>query len=67
MKILEIATRLKALYDEHGDIEVMFAGPNNDQDPYGVDRVVFEEVQDDDDYPEDYDMPKGYKFVRLGN
>ena len=67
MKIFELVTKLKAIYDEQGDIEVMFSGPNNDQDPYLVCRAEFEEVQDDEEYPEDFDMPKGYKFVSLLN
>ena len=67
MKILELATKLKAIYDEHGDIEVMFSGPNNDQDPYLVCQAGFKEVHDDEEYPEDFDMPPGYKFVSLEN
>lgn len=65
MKIFELATKLKAIYDKHGDVEVMFSGPNNDTDPYEVGTVFFEEVLEDDDYPEDYGMPKGFKFVSL--
>ena len=66
MKIFELATKLKAIYDEHGDIEVFFAGPNMDPEPYCVERAVVT-VAEEDDFPEDYNMPAGYKFVELLN
>lgn len=65
MKISELAEKLKAIYNEHGDIDVHFAGPNHDQDPYDVGRVDVEVVEDEDEYPKDYNMPVGYKFVSL--
>lgn len=67
MKILELANKLKAIYDKHGDIDVVFFGPNMDQDPYSVESVMFETVQYEDEYPEEFDMPKGFEFVALGN
>ena len=65
MTILELANQLKAIYDEHGDIDVLFSGPSHDQNPYEVGRVSVEVVEDEDEYPEDYDMPVGFKFVSL--
>ena len=65
MKILELAVQLKVLYDQHGDIEVLFAGPNHDQDPYEVGRVKHEVVEDPYDWPEEFDMPVGFEFVLL--
>ena len=65
MKIFELAEKLKAIYDEHGDVEVLFSGPNHDQDPYEVGRVGIVVVEDEDEYPEDYNMPVGFKFVNL--
>ncbi len=67
MTILELANRLKAIYDKHGDVPVVFAGPNMDQDPYGVEVVNFQKVQYEDEYLEEFDMPKGFEFVMLGN
>lgn len=64
MKILELATKLKAIYDEQGDIEVFFRDPNTDQGPFEVNRVTNREAEEDE-YPEDYNMPEGYKFVEL--
>jgi hypothetical protein len=64
MKILELANKLKAIYDKHGDIEVMFTDPNS-EDTFAVELVKFKKVQDNDEFPEEYDMPKGFKFVDL--
>lgn len=64
MTILELAQKLKAIYYKHGDIDVHFCGPNMDTDPYSVERVEVIVVEDGD-YPEDYNMPEGYKFVSL--
>ena len=66
MTILELANQLKAIYDEHGDIEVLFAGPNMDTDPYCVERTEVR-VAEADEFPEDFNMPEGYKFVELTN
>ena len=66
MKIFELATKLKAIYDEHGDIEVFFTGPNMDCEPYCVERAEIV-IAEEDDFPEDYNMPAGYKFVELLN
>jgi hypothetical protein len=64
MKILELANKLKAIYDQHGDIEVMFTNPNEDE-TFAVELAEFKKVQDDGEFPEEYDMPKGFKFVDL--
>ena len=66
MRILELANQLKAIYDEHGDIEVFFAGPNMDTEPYCVERAKVI-VAEEDEFPEDFNMPAGYKFVELLN
>jgi len=66
MKIFEFAQKLKAMYDQHGDIDVLFAGPNNDQEPYTVNEVELVVVEDGD-YPEEYNMPEGFTFLQLGN
>jgi hypothetical protein len=66
MKILKLAEKLKAIYDLHGDIDVHFAGPNGDQDPYEVIALKVRVAQKGD-YPEEYNMPEGFKFVELNN
>ena len=64
MNILELANKLKAIYDKHGDIDVMFTNPNEDE-TFAVELVQFTKVQDNDQFPEEYRMPKGFKFVDL--
>jgi len=66
MTILELANQLKAIYDLHGDIEVFFTDPNSDQGPFAVGSTDFR-VAEEDEYPEDFNMPAGYKFVELTN
>ena len=66
MKILELANQLKAVYDEHGDIEVFFTDPNSNQGPFAVGNTEFREAEENE-FPEDFNMPAGYKFVELLN
>ena len=66
MKILELANQLKAIYDEHGDIDVLFTDPNSNDGPFAVGGTEFR-VAEGDEYPEDFNMPNGYKFVELTN
>lgn len=63
MKILDLATRLKEIYDEHGDIEVMFDDLEKSS-VWGITHVSTK-VAEKNEYPEDWEMPKGFKFVRL--
>lgn len=56
MKILELANQLKAIYDEHGDIDVFFKDPNSNQGPFDVGSTEFR-VAEEDEYPEDFNMP----------
>lgn len=67
MTIIELANKLKAIYDQHGDIEVMFTDPNSGQGPFAVGEVAQQTVEDEFDYPEDFNMPVGFKFVELAN
>jgi len=63
MNITETIAQLEALRDDHGDIEVMIT--QSDNNVYSLDRVGFEEVESDDLYPEEFQMPKGFKFINL--
>jgi len=63
MKILQLANKLKAIYDEHGDIEVMFQDPNH-EGPYLV-CLARVQVAEEGEYPEDYKMPAGFTFVMI--
>ena len=66
MKILELANQLKAIYDKHGDIDVMFTGPNLDTDTYSIGGATTRVAQKGE-FPKDWDMPAGFKFVELSN
>lgn len=66
MKILKLIQKLKTIHAKHGDIEIHFSGPNGDQEPYSVKQAEVV-VAEDGEYPEDYNMPKGYTFVQLTN
>jgi hypothetical protein len=63
MKIQELANKLKAIYDQHGDIEVMFSDPNTGS-TYGA-FIVEHRVAELDEFPEDWDMPEGFEFVEI--
>lgn len=64
MKTSQLIKKLTALLEKHGDVEVML-NPTDGDGPYGTCGVSFEEVEDDDEYPEDYQMPKGFQFVEI--
>ena len=64
MKILELATKLKAIYDEKGDIDVMVLDDDRG-DPYSIGQLSVTVVEEGQ-FPEDYDMPAGFTFVDLG-
>ena len=59
MKILQLADKLKAIYDEHGDIDVML---EEHGDPVEANYLRFV-IARDGDYPEEWNMPADFKFV----
>ena len=66
MKILELANQLKAIYDKHGDIEVMFTNPNDNNDTFSIGGTTVRVAQQGE-FPKEWDMPAGFKFVELSN
>jgi len=64
MKISELKTRLIEIEKEHGDIPVMFPDPNGRFGPYEA-CVAKTEIAEKGQYPDDFNMPEGYKFVCL--
>ena len=64
MKISEAIAKLQTIQDKHGDVEVMFNDPESSQGPYGATGLSYE-VAEFDQYPEEYDMPEGFKFVEF--
>jgi hypothetical protein len=62
MKISEVMQRLQAIQNQYGDLPVMFEALDS-----GVWElfVVKREVAEADQYPEDWEMPEGFEFVKL--
>ena len=65
MTILELANQLKAIYDKHGNVTVMYTDPNSNS-TFEVNSVAYR-VAEEDEYPESWRMPEGFEFVELGN
>ena len=63
MQISDLIEQLQKLKDDHGDLEVLLQG--YDDNICSVAGASFEEVEDDNQYPEDWQMPKGFKFVNI--
>jgi hypothetical protein len=59
MKVLELATELKKIYDLHGDIDVMLTA---DGDTFAISSVRFKQAEDGE-FPKDWNMPEGFKFI----
>ncbi len=62
MKAKELAEQLL----KNPDLNVMFVDPNSNGGPFSVERVTLKEAEEDE-FPEDFNMPKGYKFLELNN
>ena len=64
MKASQMIKQLNSIQAKHGDIEVMFTDPNSSGGPFAVTSVSVE-VAEEDQYPEEFDMPEGFTFVDL--
>jgi hypothetical protein len=63
MKVNELIRKLEKIRDKQGNVEVMM-----DLDsPWAIASVGFGVVEDDDEYPKSFRMPKGFKYIRLTN
>jgi hypothetical protein len=62
MKVSKLIERLQKLQEKHGDVDVMFTG--DDEGPFSVGSVKYR-VAEEDEYPDDFAMPKGYEFIEL--
>lgn len=65
IKVSELIEQLQELREKHGDVDVMIDPQINCAGPWTADKAVFREVEDDEDYPEDYNMPAGYKYIEI--
>lgn len=64
MKILQLAEKLKNIYDDWGDIDVMIS--DDEGGLWEMRRVDFD-IAEKDEYPKSWNIPDGHKFVRLEN
>jgi hypothetical protein len=65
MKVSQLITKLEKLKAEHGDLDVMIT--SKDGDPTAFVGVGIGEVEDDDDFPKDWNMPKGFKWIDIAD
>ena len=66
MKIAQLIKKLQAMESKHGNIHVLFQDPDGDSGPFECNVLSFR-VAEEDEFPESYDMPEGFKFVLLEN
>ena len=66
MKINALIKKLAAIQSKQGNVEVMFEDGNGDYGPWSISDVKFN-VAEEDEFPEDFDMPEGFKFVLIQN
>lgn len=64
MKISQVIARLQKIQAERGDVDVMLQDPESSYGPWAV-TGVHVEVAEEDQYPEDFQMPEGYTFVEI--
>lgn len=65
MKISDLEKKLEAFRAEHGDIEVLLEiGSTATGGTFDFDYVDFYEAEEGQ-YPKDWDMPEGFKFVKM--
>jgi len=62
MKSKELAEKLL----DCPDVEVMFQDPNSSDGPFSVSGLAIR-VAKKGEYPKDFNMPKGFKFIELFN
>ncbi len=66
MKISEMIERLEKAKEKHGDVEVMFDDSESGYGPWAA-QTGYVEVAEEDQYPEEFDMPEGFTFFLIGN
>jgi len=65
MNITQLIRKLEALKAKHGNLEVLMTQMNDE--PCSVMNVNFTEVEEDDQFPKTYGMPKGFQYIDLSN
>lgn len=65
MKINALIKKLEQLQAMHGNLDVMYQDGDGDS-MWPVEHLAFHETEEDE-FPEAWNMPKGYKFIQVGN
>jgi hypothetical protein len=63
MKLRSLIKKLENLEQKHGDLDVLLVAHATDV-PCELASVILQ-VAEEGDYPKEYDMPAGFKFVQL--
>ena len=66
MKIAKLIQDLEKIQKKYGNVDVMSSIDNNDDGIYPVNSASFR-VAKKNEFPEDWNMPKGFKFVEIRN
>ena len=66
MKISQMMERLEHIKRIHGDLEVMFSDSEGES-VWSAESAEVEMVEDDNQYPKDWNMPKGFRYVEIRN
>lgn len=64
MKVKDLVERLQSVDQE---LDVMFTDPNDHTCSIYLVWKLSEKVATKDEYPDDWNMPEGYKFILLEN
>jgi hypothetical protein len=60
MKLSDLIEQAQRLMAREGDLEVLV-----DVDFYAMSKLTLLEVEEDDQFPKDWNMPKGSKFAKV--
>jgi len=66
MKVSEMIAALEKIQKKSGNVEMLFQDPNHGV-PFSVRRVGAKEVEDDDEFPKSWPLPKGFKYILIEN
>lgn len=64
----DVIERLQTLKEQHGgDKIVMFVDPNGEGEYFSIHSAQHQVVEYDDEFPEEWEMPKGFEYVLFRN
>lgn len=66
MTTTELMAKLAAITSEHGTLDVLISTDRGESSLYSASLVTVK-VAEDGEFPEDWNMPPGYKFVHISD